>query len=62
MRASPRHPDTVFKPGRLIAGILCAVALASTSLAAPTATTFRENPDGVGHILGVPYYLSLIHI
>jgi len=56
MRASPRHPDTVFKPGRLIAGILCAVALASTSLAAPTATTFRENPDGVGHILVVPYY------
>ena len=30
--------------------------LAFPVLAAPPATTFRENPDGFGHMLVMPYY------
>ena len=57
----PTHPGQFSPSTRLhtsAARLICGLAVMAGThvLAASTATGFRENPDGVGHILVVPYY------
>ena len=52
--ARSRHPSAATRNTTL--GAALALLLTIPAVAAPPATTFRENPDGVGHMLLVPYF------
>lgn len=54
--AKPRPLSTATRNATATLGAALACLLTLPALAAPPATTFRENPDGVGHILLLPYF------